>query len=203
MDSYKVPTFSLGTPRLHENLFNAWVELKWTNLNLWRQERNVYVNCHKVWSGKPGAINSLQLKHEGFPFRLPYRRIILKPRSEKWGNFLFLGLNQTAILTTEQNPKGCKSMNKFNPLISCMLLFQEKESAEWGKGQSDNQQMQLPQKYVTLWQSSSKSGDIMKAKLRLVLWPKKTGTNECIFKWRRNKSTAYTHTPVCKLIKWR
>lgn len=131
-----------------------WNELPWTfgskrGMYMWIAIRFGVVNQE--------PFNSLQLKHEGFPFPLPYRRIVLKPRSEKWGrviSFFFLGLNQTAILTTEQNPKGCKSMNKFNPLISCMLLFQEKESAEWGKGQRTTNKCNY-QKNMSHWQSSS------------------------------------------------
>lgn len=59
---------------------------------------------HKVWGGETGVVNSLQFKHKAFPFLLPYRRLVLKPRSTwKGGDFLFLSLNQRVITTTKEN----------------------------------------------------------------------------------------------------
>lgn len=87
----------------------SMLEWNWSELNpsLWQQERRgMCMDCQKVWSAEPGAINSPQLKHDGSPLPLPYRRTVLKPRSKwKGGNFLFLGPNQRAVTTIGYNSK--------------------------------------------------------------------------------------------------
>lgn len=177
----------------------SMLEWNWSELNpsLWQQERRgMCMNCQKVWSAEPGAINSPQLKHDGSPLPLPYRTV-LKPRTKWKGvDFLFLGPNQRAVTTIGYNSKEPISDYQLQPAGQLYTPYRSSSRRWVRKGSECTANKWGSHRNVSPWWSF-KSGDV-KAQRRLecVAWLRETEDPMNVFPNDGGKRVHTAHTPL-------